>query len=216
MAKASVVLSFYDILVHRSDVDLLDGPHWLNDTIISFYFEYLEREVFNKTNELLFVSPEVTQCIKLVQTEEIKTFLEPLGVSKKKFVFFALNDNDTPDIAGGSHWSLLVYSKPERCFYHLDSSNVTNHDVAWEFASHLIPYLAREDTINFVDKECMQQSNGYDCGIYVICNAEKLAECANSRGQIGACDTMVKINPTVKRKEIIAIIQNIQISHNSC
>lgn len=144
MAKASVVLSFHDILIHRSDIDLLDGPHWLNDTIISFYFEYLEKIRFSETNELLFVSPEVTQCIKLVQIEEIKTFLEPLNFSKKKFVFFALNDNDTPDMAGGFHWSLLVYSKPERSFYHLDSSNVTNHNVAWEFASHLIPYLVRE------------------------------------------------------------------------
>lgn len=209
MAKTSVVLSFHDILVHQSDMQLLDGPHWLNDTIISFYFEYLEKVLFKEANELLFVSPEVTQCIKLVQAEEIKTFLEPLGVSKKKYIFFALNDNDTPDKAGGSHWSLLVYSKLERCFYHYDSSSVTNHDVAWEFASHLIPFLAKEDSINFVDKECHQQNNGYDCGIHVICNAELLAQCAHKTGQITACDTMIKINPIAKRKEIIRIIQNL-------
>lgn len=144
MAKASVVLSFHNILLHVSDVELLDGPHWLNDTVISFYFEYLEKVVFSKTNNLLFVSPEVTQCVKMVKTEEIKTFLEPLGVIKKEIVLFALNDNDTPDIAGGSHWSLLVYSKPENCFFHLDSSSGTNHNVAWDFASHLIPYLSAE------------------------------------------------------------------------
>lgn len=144
MAKASIVLSFHDILLHRSDVDLLDGPYWLNDTVISFYFEYLEKVVFNKAHDMLFVSPEVTQCVKMVETAEIRTFLEPLSVSKKKFVFFALNDNDTPDIAGGSHWSLLVYSKPENCFFHLDSSSGSNHNVAWEFASHLIPYLTNK------------------------------------------------------------------------
>lgn len=141
MAKASVVLSFHNILLHQSDIDILDGPHWLNDTIISFYFEYLEKKIFKNAKELLFVSPEVTQCVKMVETDEIKTFLEPLGISKKQFVFFPLNDNDTPDVAGGSHWSLLVYSKPESCFYHYDSSYVTNHNAAWDFASHLIPYL---------------------------------------------------------------------------
>lgn len=143
MAKPSIVLSFHSILLHQSDIHLLNGPYWLNDTIISFYFEYLEKKTFKNAKELLFVSPEVTQCIKMVQEDEIATFLEPLEISKKQFVFFALNDNDTPDMAGGSHWSLLVYSKPEACFYHLDSSYVSNHKAAWELASHLIPYLSK-------------------------------------------------------------------------
>lgn len=209
MAKASVVLSFHNILLHRSDIELLEGPHWLNDTIISFYFEYLEKVVFSKENDLLFVSPEVTQCIKMVQTEEIKTFLEPLDVNLKKFVFFALNDNNTPDMAGGSHWSLLAYSRPENCFFHLDSSQATNHDVAWEFASHIMPYLAKGGSINFVDKECIQQSNGYDCGIHVIINAERLAEYSCIHRNMGGCNMLTKINPNAKRKEIKKIIQNL-------
>lgn len=149
MAKI-VVLSFHEILLHRSDVDLLDGPHWLNDTIISFYFEYLEKVIFRKTNDILFVSPEVTQCVKMVTTAEIKTFLEPLGIKNKNYVFFALNDNDSPDVAGGSHWSLLVYSKPESGFFHVDSSSGSNHNVAWEFASHLMTFFSRSgECINY-------------------------------------------------------------------
>lgn len=213
MAQATVVLSFHEILLHQSDVDLLDGPYWLNDTIISFYFEYLERILFTNNDELLFVSPEVTQCIKMVGTDEINTFLEPLGISRKKFVFFALNDNNLPDMAGGSHWSLLVYSKPESCFYHLDSSSGSNHNVAWEFASHLISYFSPTGSINFVDKECLQQSNGYDCGIHVICNTERLAECAHRNGHIGMCNMTVKIYPGSKRKEILEIIRNLSSSH---
>ncbi|KAI8439425.1 hypothetical protein MSG28_013219 [Choristoneura fumiferana] len=209
MAQASVILSFHEILLHKSDVDLLDGPYWLNDTIISFYFEYLERVMFNTATELLFVSPEVTQCIKMVKTDEIKTFLEPLGVSRKKFVFFALNDNDSPDTAGGSHWSLLVYSKPESCFYHLDSSSGSNHDVAWEFASHLMSYFSNTGAINFVDKECLQQCNGYDCGIHVICNTERLAEYAHENARIGMCDMTAKIYPGSKRKEMLNIIRTL-------
>ncbi|KAJ8712326.1 hypothetical protein PYW07_005168 [Mythimna separata] len=205
MAKASVVLSFHSILIHQSDINLLSGPYWLNDTIISFYFEYLEKKIFRNAKELLFVSPEVTQCIKMVQEDEIATFLEPLGVSKRQFVFFALNDNDTPDMAGGSHWSLLVYSKPESCFYHLDSSYVSNHKAAWELASHLIPYLSKGN-INFVNKDCLQQGNGYDCGVHVICNAERLAEHAHHTGEIASCEMIDKINPSVKRKEILKII----------
>ncbi|XP_013148083.1 PREDICTED: sentrin-specific protease 8 [Papilio polytes] len=115
----------------------------------------------------------------MVQPEEIKIFLEPLNISTKEFVFFALNDNNSPDMAGGSHWSLLVYSKMESCFFHLDSSSGSNHNVAWDFASHLMSYLGKRGTISFSDKECHQQSNGYDCGIHVICNTEVLAHCAS-------------------------------------
>lgn len=64
-------------------------------------------------------------------------------------------------------------------------------------------------TINFVDKECLQQSNGYDCGVHVICNAERLAECAYTHKEVGSCDMLVKINPFNKRKEILAIIKKI-------
>lgn len=141
--KFNVVLSYHDIILRQSDVELLTGAHWLNDTIISFYFEYLEQVIFNNAKELLFVSPEVTQCIKMVKTDEIHMFLDPHGISFKQFVFFPLNDNDTPDVAGGSHWSLLVYSKPENSFFHFDSSYASNHNAAWEFASHLIPYLTK-------------------------------------------------------------------------
>ncbi|CAF4931061.1 unnamed protein product [Pieris macdunnoughi] len=209
MAKAYVVLSFHETLLHQSDVDLLNGPYWLNDTIISFYFEYLEKVLFSDVNDILFVSPEVTQCIKMVTTDEIKIFLEPLNIDSKKFVFFALNDNSSPDTAGGMHWSLLVYSKIENCFFHLDSSSGINHDVAWDFASHLMTYFCRGDLINFVDKECVQQSNGYDCGVHVICNTERLAEYARSHRQISSCDMTFSINTTAKRKDIISIIQNL-------
>lgn len=143
MAKSTVVLNFHETLLHRSDVEILEGPYWLNDTIISFYFEYLEKIVFQKSSDLLFVTPEVTQCIKMVNSGEIKTFLEPLDVKNKNFIFFALNDNDSPDSAGGTHWSLLVYSKPESCFFHIDSSSGSNHNVAWEFASHLMSFFLK-------------------------------------------------------------------------
>ncbi|XP_013199337.2 sentrin-specific protease 8 [Amyelois transitella] len=147
----------------------------------------------------------------MVQTDEIKMFLEPLHIHRKNFIFFALNDNDSPDRAGGSHWSLLVYSKPESCFFHLDSSSGTNHNVAWEFASHLIAYFSKE-SINFVDKECLQQSNGYDCGVHVICNTERLAECVQAEKHIGSCDMLVKVNPVTKRREILTIIGNLSAS----
>jgi hypothetical protein len=42
MSDATVV-SLGDALVRESDLNLLSGPYWLNDRIISFFFEYLHQ-----------------------------------------------------------------------------------------------------------------------------------------------------------------------------
>jgi len=34
-----IVLNFNDSLLHKSDLDLLEGPHWINDQLINFCFE---------------------------------------------------------------------------------------------------------------------------------------------------------------------------------
>jgi hypothetical protein len=48
--KNDVVLSFNDSLVRQSDVQLLDGPHWLNDIVIGFCFEYVNYYLFCHDN----------------------------------------------------------------------------------------------------------------------------------------------------------------------
>ena len=35
----AIVLNFNDSLLRKSDVDLLDGPCWINDKLIAFCFE---------------------------------------------------------------------------------------------------------------------------------------------------------------------------------
>lgn len=37
--KDDIALSFYDSLLKRSDVELLNEGHWLNDRVIGFVFE---------------------------------------------------------------------------------------------------------------------------------------------------------------------------------
>lgn len=88
---------------------------------------YLEREVFVATAQrILFLTPDVTQWIKLGQGEtgvgrsshayttpacpptvieaELGIFLDPLNLDQKELIFLAVNDNAEPDEAGGSHW----------------------------------------------------------------------------------------------------------------
>lgn len=176
MNSNPIVLNFHESLLRRSDVELLKGPYWLNDSIISFYFEYLERYVFKRHPVFLFISPEVTQCIKVTPDNEIGVFLDPLQAHKKKFIFFALNDNEQTEHSGGSHWSLLVFSQLERTVFHYDSSKGSNQDQAMDLGNKILRYFGMPSYSNFIEAPCLQQRNGYDCGIHVLCNVEHLAE----------------------------------------
>lgn len=204
--SSQVVLNYHDSLLRQSDIDLLKGPCWLNDTIISFYFEYLEIDRFKRNPSLLFVPPQVTQCIKMAPMSELDVFLGPLGSNKRDFIFFALNNNEETEYAGGSHWSLLAFSRPERIFLHFDSSRGTNQDQAMDMGHKLIHYFGISNKGRVSEPLCLQQTNSYDCGIYVLCYAEHIAGHALRSGEIERCPSLEKSEVRQKRDEILHIV----------
>lgn len=201
-----VVLSYHESLLRQSDIDILRGPCWLNDTIISFYFEYLEVDRFKRNTSLLFVPPQVTQCIKMAPISELDVFLKPLGSDKREFIFFALNNNEETESAGGSHWSLLVFSRPEKIFLHFDSSRGSNQDQALDMGHKLMHYFGIANIGRVSEPLCLQQTNSYDCGIYVLCYAEHLAAYALSNGEIEGAPSLEKSEVRQKREEILNIV----------
>ena len=172
-----VVVSFCDSIIRQSDLKLLEGPHWLNDRIIGFYFEYLFEKEFDSSDKLVFISPEVCQFLKMSRKEELEVFLEPLNLDTKDLIVLAVNNNDS-ERSGGSHWSLLMFSKQAREFFHFDSSSGMNYEPARQLASNTHSYLMSK--LQYEDRYAMrikevpviQQTNGYDCGIHVLCNAK--------------------------------------------
>ena len=61
-------------------------------------------------NTFTFCSPEVSQFLKLVDDEEVSSFVEPLDLKSKEIIILAVNNATDPSQPGGSHWSLLVYT----------------------------------------------------------------------------------------------------------
>ncbi|EEB15597.1 Sentrin-specific protease, putative [Pediculus humanus corporis] len=205
-----IILNFKDTLLHQSDIDLLMGPHWLNDNIITFYFEYLEKAAYLDEKDLLFISPEVVQCLKATKGTELTIFLDPLAAKQKKFVFLALNNCEIMDKAGGSHWSLLVYSKPEETFYHFDSLKGTNYSQAGKLSGKLLRYLSSDGTGDFIEYECLQQTNSYDCGIYLLCNVDFIINYCLKDNKVNGCGIISEQCAKKKRSDILRIIKNLQ------
>ncbi|KAG8230428.1 hypothetical protein J437_LFUL015449 [Ladona fulva] len=213
-----IVLSINDVVIRKSDVEILNGKNWINDSIISLCFDHFEKRKFVGNPGYLFVSPEVTQCIKIVPKSDVHMFLDPLNAKEKDVIFFPLNDCMEIINPGGSHWSLLVYSKNDKAFFHYDSLVGRNLYQANDMAKKLLSYLGLAKTAPpgnkaaALEMETLQQRNYFDCGIHVICNVEVIAEhMQNSKSLYGAG----KVRPNVvngKRADLLRMIEELQVS----
>ncbi|GIL65692.1 hypothetical protein Vafri_19369 [Volvox africanus] len=146
------VLDYHDVLLREQDVSLLEGPQWLNDQVVAFFFEYLSREGLRecqlptsnpgqspvrtfgpattlqqprrRTADDILLLPPATSFLLIHSPPEMATeLLAPLKPDRKVLILFAVNDNSEVDVAaGGSHWTLLVYHRPSNTLRHYDSS----------------------------------------------------------------------------------------------
>ncbi|KNC45930.1 sentrin-specific protease 8 [Thecamonas trahens ATCC 50062] len=171
----------------QSELELLDDGAWLNDNIISFYFEYLVRDVVAGGDgdgdgdgdglPVVFLPPATVFLMTAVPDPSmLAPSFEPLGLGKAKQIVIAVNDKTSlTDHIGGSHWSLLVYSAEDRTYRHYDSAGGCNAAAAADIAAvvdFFVTYNADPPVSNeasFVaDRNTPQQRNGYDCGVYLL------------------------------------------------
>ncbi|KAF7805547.1 NEDD8-specific protease 1 [Senna tora] len=165
------ILSYNDVVLRRSDLDILSGPYFLNDRIIEFYFSYLSS--CYSSQDILLVPPSIAFWImKCPVIEALKDFLDPLHLTDKTLVIFPINDNDDVSIAeGGSHWSLLAYYRNANLFVHHDSTISMNKEPAKQLYNAVVKYMGLSEAASeakFVEcSDSPKQVNGYDCGLYV-------------------------------------------------
>ncbi|KRX62799.1 Protein SHQ1 -like protein [Trichinella sp. T9] len=185
MSKADpVVLTYYDVSLRQSDVELLKGRNWLNDQILSFCFEYFAQVVFpDFADSVAFIEPSVIQWVKL--DSDTDSLHEVLPWLKKSLLLIPVNDSDSAS-GGGHHWSLLVYRKDQEKFEYYNSSLYSNLVGVKGLANKIFRLVHyREENIpsaEVVEIPCAKQINYYDCGLYVIIFAEIVAQqfCSSS------------------------------------
>lgn len=88
-AKDEKVLSYGDVLLRQSDVELLDGPHYLNDHLIEFFFTYLSAKLAKRfpasPGALLLVGPALTfWLLHCPDSESLQASIEPLLLSDRE------------------------------------------------------------------------------------------------------------------------------------
>ncbi|KAL8118360.1 hypothetical protein AgCh_016038 [Apium graveolens] len=178
------------IFFKQSDLDeLRNERRYLSDVFIEFYFTYLSS--IHPSDSILFVPPTISFLLANSEDEDdIKDCVKPLQLPYKDLIFFPVNN-------GGLHWSLLVYNREFNLFAHHDSLSGLNNSEAREL------YLAVRDCVH--DKESLRyrvefrnkrrqmdgpsdhvpgyigastprQTNGFDCGLYVMAMAKAICK----------------------------------------
>ncbi|XP_022730639.1 NEDD8-specific protease 1-like [Durio zibethinus] len=215
------ILSYNDVVLRRSDLEILSGPYYLNDRIIEFYFSLLSSSY--PSQDILLIPPSIAFWItNCPDVGGLKDFLEPLKLPDKKLVIFPVNNNDDVSIAeGGSHWSLLAYHRSANIFVHHDSNGQTNKRHAMRLFKSVVGYIGCSSSAgNAKYLECIgtpQQVNGYDCGLYVTATTRTICcwyESSENKDATDLCFSAVKeqVTPPVvseMRKEILGLIKDL-------
>lgn len=69
---SGITVCLEDSLLRKQDIELLQTPSWLNDSVIAFYFEYLESNIFRGNKGVLCIPPQVSSSkYSVFQTKEL-------------------------------------------------------------------------------------------------------------------------------------------------
>lgn len=101
---------------------------------------------------------------------------------------------------------MLVFCKNEDTFFHFDSSSGSNYSHAKQLASKLSKYLSTSEEGVFVQADSLQQKNGYDCGIHVLCNVDLIAEYCAKYNRVEGCGLGKQAEVLKKRVEVLNLI----------
>ncbi|CAL8468357.1 g7897 [Coccomyxa elongata] len=186
MDKETKVLDYHDVLLYRTDIDLLTGDKWLNDQIVSFFFEYLQLEKYARLKDIFFCGGSLSFLLLHGDPLDLEAMVAPLKLRERELVLFACNDNPDPSSAGGgSHWSLLTYTKQDSTFRHYNSAMGLNEEAATGLATNAWNLLGSGGKLKYRNVYIPRQINSYDCGLYMLGTADIIAE-SYSQGLQGA------------------------------
>lgn len=220
MEQPTVALNFHDVQLYESDVALFGPRQWLNDNAINFYFQYLYHSLCTvaggRGQEVLFVDPAVVSCLlwQCEDEDEYRDVARGLDLKKKHLCFIPVNDNS--EFGGSSsHWSLLVFDRSSQRFKHFDSSAGHNADAAQRVAQAfelLLKFSSTETDRRAVEnvRGSPQQTNGYDCGVYVLMTAEYLCRAHLGEPLPTVNDHVTPARATALRVQVPGIIRQLQ------
>ncbi|KAJ2905899.1 hypothetical protein GGI21_004115, partial [Coemansia aciculifera] len=191
----------FAMTLSSTDIDALKPGEWVTDDVIDFYFKYLKRKYFSTSKAHVYIPVTLANLLTERALDNSLEHLRDLAqdanaldaktriLSRPRSIKVAFLP-----IFGDGHWSLLVYrndktgglsSLPEFLHFnsHLNSTREHHTRCARNALINLL-YVFRQndpsmgiskDSYKLVVKNCPQQTNGNDCGVFVCMYAYVLS-----------------------------------------
>ncbi|KAG2212662.1 hypothetical protein INT47_000639 [Mucor saturninus] len=165
----NLILHYHDVVIRQSDLNTLAPGEWLNDTMLEFHMEFLERTFVPKDAHYLFLRPGIVQLITFAEGDVMNLVPAlPKDMDGYEAIFIPVNDGDPAQANSGTHWSLLVYVRAVNSFYYYDTLRFNNLRNAEITCKRMQPLLRLDKSSQFIPATTPQQDNGSDCGVSVI------------------------------------------------
>ena len=170
--EEEIILSTENCSIKQSDIDTLGPYTYVNDLIISFYYEILQTKYHS--DQITLLDPAVSMSIVLDSGDDEDNLQDlknciflPLELNKKKFIFAPVNDNTKIQYStSGSHWTLNVVDIDNKLIYYLDSNN---GDISNAHTFHYRFEKLFGDKFEFIyGLNHQYQTNSYDCGMFLL------------------------------------------------
>ncbi|KAJ1735873.1 hypothetical protein LPJ61_000317 [Coemansia biformis] len=180
----------FPFTISPSDIEALQPNEWVTDDVIDFYFRYLKHKYFRGSKKYVYVPVNIANLLTERPIDSSSKGIADLAgdanaldmetqcLRKPRAIRVAFLP-----IFGDGHWSLLVYRnqrhRPLPEFLHFNSylgSTRENHTLCARTALINLLYVFRfndpnmtisKESYRLVVKNCPQQSNGNDCGVFV-------------------------------------------------
>ncbi|KAJ1819800.1 SUMO1 sentrin specific peptidase 8 [Coemansia sp. RSA 2671] len=181
----------------KTDIDALKPGEWVTDDVIDFYFKYLKRKYFPDSKKYVYLPVTLTNLLTERALDSSPGYLKELASDANALDVKSqiLGQPRSIRVAflpifGDGHWSLLVYRNqknklPEFLHFnsHLNSTREYHTQCARTALINLLYVFRQNDPSMVISKEsyklviknCPQQTNGNDCGIFVCMYAYVLS-----------------------------------------
>ncbi|KAJ2034446.1 hypothetical protein IW146_005839 [Coemansia sp. RSA 922] len=181
----------------NTDIEALKPGEWVTDDVIDFYFKYLKRKYFPDSKKYVYIPVTLANLLTERALDNSTEYLKELAsdanaldiksqiLGRPRTIRVALLP-----IFGDGHWSLLVYRNqkhklPEFLHFnsHLNSTREYHTQCARTALINLLYVFRQNDPSMVISKEsyklivknCPQQTNGNDCGVFVCMYAYVLS-----------------------------------------
>ncbi|KAJ1844210.1 SUMO1 sentrin specific peptidase 8 [Coemansia sp. RSA 2703] len=218
----------FPMTLSQDDVDALQPGEWVTDDVIDFYFRSLKHKYFRDNKKYVYIPVNIANLLTERAVDSSSKHLKELAddANALDFETQCLRKPRQIRVAflpifGDGHWSLLVYRHQHKRlpeFLHFNSylnSTRAHHTQCARTALINLLYVFREndpdmtiskDSYKLVVKNCPQQNNGNDCGVFVCMYAYILSSRLAKREKENASHAS-PIHHLVRRLSAISVAQ---------